>query len=314
MHPAPLIARSTAGLLLCVLLVGLPPGATAQEQETYLQRPVLGLVVREAPFPLLEQVGTPYGVQVRAVVPDGPAEKAEVRAGDIITALNGSPVYSPDRLKWLMRGSRHGEPVTLELLRDGEQQSVQVEPQPLAAAPSRGPQSGQGATMPFLGIRMQPLTPGLRERLQAPEQGGVLVADVKEDGPAAQSGIEAGDVILRIDRRRIDGIGDIYRAINFFDPGDQVEMELVRDGERQTRTLTLGETRGDRQGPAGGLPGGPAPHWMSPPSRGDWPSSMQELMELWGPHPGMPRPRLEGGTEAPGTPGEGGPVEPGTQL
>lgn len=314
MHPTPLIARGTAGLLLCLLLVGLPPGAPAQEQEKemYLQRPALGLMVREAPFPLLERVGTPYGVQVRAVVPDGPAEKAGVQAGDLITALDGSPVYSPDRLKWLMRGSRQGEPVTLELIRDGEQQSVQVEPQPLAAAPSRGPLSGQGATMPFLGIRMQTLTPGLRERLQAPEQGGVLVADLKEDGPAAQGGLQAGDVILRIDRRRIDGIGDIYRAINFFDPGEQVEVELVRDGERQTRSVTLGETRGG-QGPAGGLPGRPAPHWMSPPS-GDWPSSMQELMELWGPHPGMPWPRPGGGTNAPGSSGEGGPAEPGTRL
>lgn len=316
MHPLSPIARGIAGLLLCVLLAGLTLAAPAegQQQEMYLQRPALGLVVREAPFPLLERLGPPYGVQVRAVVPDGPAEKAGVQTGDLITALDGSPVYSPNRLKWLMRGSRQGQPMTLELIRDGELKTVQIEPEPLAAAPSRGPLSGQGATMPFLGIRMQTLTPGLRERLQAPEQGGVLVADVKEDGPAAQGDIRAGDVILRIDRRRIGGMGDIYRAINFFDPGDQVEVELVRDGERQTRTLTLGATQGGGPGAAGGLPRRPAPYWLNPPSR-DWPSSMQELMERWGPHPGMPwLPPWRGGTGTPEPSGKGGSVEPDTSL
>lgn len=342
MRSSPYILRRLAGPVLCMLIAPFAPhvsaqppqqqpqqpqqseqpkseqprqpqqtqqSGTEQTQEIYLRRPALGVVVREAPFPLLERLGLPYGVQVQAVVPDGPAAEAGVQPGDLITALDGSPVYSPNRLKWLIRDNQPGQTVTLELIRNGEQTSVQVDPQPLGAPPARGPMGGSGQGMPFLGIRMQPLTGALRERMQAPPQGGVLVAEIKPDGPAAEAGLQAGDVILRIDRRRIGGIQDVYRALNFFDPGDQVEIELQRDGQRQTLTATLDETRTSR-----GTQGMPRQHWMQPPA-GEWPRSMQEFMEMFD-QPGRAGPPQWGPFAPPPGAGPGGDatLDPGVRL
>lgn len=304
------IARGIAALLLFALLAAFPPESPARQTDAAdPRRPALGVAVQPVPFPRLEELRLPYGVKVRTLIPGGPAEEAGVRPGDLITALDGAPVYSPARLEWLMRKREAGKPVALELVRGEEQTTLQVEPRPLPR-PGGSPSARAGGSpdTPYLGIRMQALTPGLRERVQAPEQGGVLVADVKQDGPAAQAGIQPGDLILRIDRRQIGGIGDIYRAVNFFDPGDRIQVEVMRNAEKQTVEVALGE-RVDA-GPQGGLP---PQHGMQPPGPG--PTGTPRGPSSQGPQSGAPSQVSPGG--AIGVPeGTGGAVrvQPGERL
>lgn len=252
--------------------------------------PRLGLGVQDLPSPRLEQLGLSHGVAVHSVAPGSPADQAGVRPGDVLIDLGGAAVYSAERLQWLVSRQAAGEPVTLRLRRGGEEAGEAVEVQIIPRLPdveSRPTETGgtgqpPSRGVPWLGIRMQPLTEALRESYGVPKGQGVLIVDVETVSPAAEAGLRAGDVLTRIDRRQIRGTWDVYRTLNFFDPGDRVELRVIREDETQTMAATLGRSSQPGGVPLRhpfwhpGLPGqGLEPRW------GDWPGRFEELLELW---------------------------------
>jgi len=88
----------------------------------------------------------------------------------------------------------------------------------------------------FLGIT-------LNERADGGQ--GALVADVEDDSPAAEAGIEAGDVVISVDDAVTDGRAGVIAAIRDHEPGDEVAVVVVRDGEQQTFDVTLAERAED---------------------------------------------------------------------
>lgn len=95
------------------------------------------------------------------------------------------------------------------------------------------------ATHAFLGVTVRDTTVQLNGR----PTPGAEVGSVTGDGPAAQAGVTAGDVITKIGDRRIEGADDVVAAVRGFKPGDRVTITVVRDGKERTVTVTLGETR-----------------------------------------------------------------------
>lgn len=94
---------------------------------------------------------------------------------------------------------------------------------------------------PFIGIRGAPLSPQAAERFGFDRERGVIVADVAVDGPAAEAGIRPGDLIVALDDEPIDDLGDLLGELRQREPGDRVEVTIVRDGEEETVELTIGE-------------------------------------------------------------------------
>jgi hypothetical protein len=94
----------------------------------------------------------------------------------------------------------------------------------------------------------------------------------------------SGDVLLRIDRREIRSLGDVYRALAFFDPGETVEVEVLRDGENQVLEATFGGRMPRTGMPPFSLPFNHPnvpqrpPFSMTPPQR--WPHSMEEFHDF----------------------------------
>jgi membrane-associated protease RseP (regulator of RpoE activity) len=111
----------------------------------------------------------------------------------------------------MMRG--HGDPMRFEMLT------------------SRG----------FLGVMLTPLTPELREHFGVPKETGVLVGRVEEDSPAAKAGIQVGDILTAVDGEKVEGAWDVGHAVREKDTGDNVAIELYRDGRAQTVTATVAE-------------------------------------------------------------------------
>ncbi len=93
-----------------------------------------------------------------------------------------------------------------------------------------------------LGVNVTTVTPEDAEYFSLPEVSGVLVQDAAEGGPAAEAGLRQGDVIVSLDGQPIERSAALQRAVAERSPGDRIELGIVRDGERMTVAVTLGET------------------------------------------------------------------------
>ncbi|MFN2432707.1 MAG: trypsin-like peptidase domain-containing protein [Gemmatimonadota bacterium] len=136
-------------------------------------------------------------VRVTRVDPGSPADAAGVRPGEGLLSAAGRRVLS--ELDWQGRQLefRAGQPLDLELVREGARRALRVSPaaDPLASAPE---------TAAPLGLRVTRLTPALRSFLGARAERGLLVTDVLPGSPAQNIGLEPGDVLLAVNDERVD--------------------------------------------------------------------------------------------------------------
>jgi S1-C subfamily serine protease len=98
---------------------------------------------------------------------------------------------------------------------------------------------GKQPQIAFLGVTSQPLTADSSSELGVDQ--GAVVADVASDSAAGKAGIKEGDVIVEIDGAKVDSVDDVASAVRKHAPGDQIDVVIVRDGQQQTVTVTLGE-------------------------------------------------------------------------
>jgi len=101
-----------------------------------------------------------------------------------------------------------------------------------------------GKEYAWLGVSTTDMTKQLREYFNAPQDLGVLVKEVLEDSPAEEYGLKAGDIIVRIDQRDIEDRYDLKHTIDYFEPDDEVEIEIIRDRQPKCLKIKLG-TRKD---------------------------------------------------------------------
>ena len=85
---------------------------------------------------------------------------------------------------------------------------------------------------PWLGIVMQQLTPELRSQFNADR--GVVISDVLDGDPADKAGLKAGDIILKVGDRTVDTPHDVQFAVLRYQPGDEIPLEIIRDGREKT--------------------------------------------------------------------------------
>jgi serine protease Do len=206
--------------------------------------PVLGVGVSDLSPDTLSARGLEHGVRVETVAADSPAAAAGLQAGDVLVEMGGKAVYSGERLKWLVGQAPAGEPIAVKFLRGDSTQTASVTFASGATDRAQGGAEARSSGWPVLGLRFQPMTPDLRAASGAPDGLGVVVTQVMDQGPAARAGLAVGDVIVRIDRRAIHGAQDVQRALGFFNPGDTVEIEVIRAQQRETVTATLGDAGG----------------------------------------------------------------------
>lgn len=118
-------------------------------------------------------------------------------------------------------------------------------PASAVAGPSNDPWSGHSQRFEWstskgrLGVMVMSLTPALRKHFGAPEDRGVLVANVEPGTPAAKAGIEVGDVIVEVHGRRIGSALDVRSAVDALGKGEQAKITVVRDGASRSLEAML---------------------------------------------------------------------------
>ncbi len=97
----------------------------------------------------------------------------------------------------------------------------------------------------WLGVGIQEVTTELAAKFGIKENDGVLVNDVFESEPAARAGLKPGDIIAKVDGRRVETPAGLSRAVAGLTPGTKIELDVIRNGERRTVTVDLGERKED---------------------------------------------------------------------
>jgi len=166
------------------------------------------------------------GVLVADVMANSPAAKAGLKTGDVITEYEGHTIAKAGDLSRLVGGTPVGQSATMRVLRDGKPLTVTAqiatssEPQQVAEATPAGGKS--------LGLTVQPLTPALAKRLEVPDKAGLVVADVADGSPAADAGIQAGDVIVEANRQPVHSVAALQKAIADQKAGEPTLLRIHR--------------------------------------------------------------------------------------
>ena len=175
------------------------------------------------------------GALVTQVTPGGPAAKAGLQSGDVVTELDGQKIETAGDVIGYVSNRPIGSRVSVGLSRGGRKQTVAVE---LGELPSPDRPGGGGADTQKLGMALQTLTPPLAQSMGLDRNTrGAVVAEVKPDGPAAAAGVREGDVILEIDRQQVTSADQAVAALAM--PRSGGHLLRVR-GPAGIRFITLG--------------------------------------------------------------------------
>ncbi len=153
------------------------------------------------------------GAIIEDVAAGGPAAKAGLKNGDVVRKYNGQPVGDSGQLIAMVTETNPGATVKLDILRGGQPMTIQVtlgeRPADLSVHAGLGSAPSQGTLQ---GISVQALTPEIRQQFGLPpDLQGVVISNLDPESPAAQSGLQAGDVIEEINRQHVSSVADFQR-------------------------------------------------------------------------------------------------------
>jgi S1-C subfamily serine protease len=183
-----------------------------------VSRPWLGVATQGLTTELARALGArdEAGVLVADVHPEGPGADAGLRSGDIVVALDATPVSTRAQLERAVGARTPGRLVTLSVRRAARELRLPVrlgeEPDEWQLPPALA------RAKRLLGIEARPITPTM----------GVRAARVDPGSPAGRAGLVAGDIIREIDRRPIRTMADFQAAVRSLDPKRPVLMQIQR--------------------------------------------------------------------------------------
>jgi serine protease Do len=184
-------------------------------------RGYMGILPQELTPDLAKQFGVPndHGVAVAQVEPNSPAEHAGLKVGDVITGINGTPIQDVNEFRLQVAGFAPGTAIHLKVARNGSTVDVPVTLGEfnLEAEASGRPQGnlpGGGEKGAMRGVTVQGLNADVRRELQLPEgTNGVVITDLDDDSPAAQAGLQSGDVITQVNHQPVTNVSQFNQAV-----------------------------------------------------------------------------------------------------
>jgi Do/DeqQ family serine protease len=153
------------------------------------------------------------GALISNVEAGSPAARAGLRQGDVVVAVDGEKIADSNALRNRIAGTKPGSSVTLEVLRDGQSQTLRATLDELKLARGATSRDNQGAESGGFGMTVTPLTPDLARQLQTKRTEGVVVSDVAPDGAAAAAGLREGDVISQVNGQRVTTPSELKSAL-----------------------------------------------------------------------------------------------------
>lgn len=208
------------------------------EEHGHLERGYLGVMSQKVTPEMATALKLPRatGALVADVEPNGPAAKAGLKPGDVVTAVDNKAVDDPRVLARQVAALRPGTKAEVTVLRDGAEQKLSMTtaalPDKVADAGAPGEQQGGGK----LGLALAPISPAARESLGLGDDvTGAVIAAVRPNSPASEAGLKPGDVLQSVGNRSVSTPEQAVQAIraqgNREQKGQQaVALRVLRDG------------------------------------------------------------------------------------
>jgi len=206
------------------------------------RRGYLGVWFSGIPADMKDELQATQGILIRSVEQGAPAEKAGIEAGDVVVEVDGTPVRDESQFREMIADKSPDTPVTLKILRDGKPMTLKAtlgahpddaeEPRMARAEPSR-----KQGVLERLGIAAGEIPAALQRELGGAQ--GVYVQRVAPDSPAADE-LQAGDVILAVNRTPVKTVAELERALQAAPSGRFVRMRALRKvGDRTMEVLVM---------------------------------------------------------------------------
>ena len=225
-----------------------------------VDRGFLGIYFGKISQALAEALDVPPGAaQVSTVVPGGAAEKAGIRVGDIITAVNDESLADYLQLRTIIGNLQPDDEARLMVIRDGESMELNVRlgllDEELAVNPNGGSTNRQVRDrMARLGLSFGNASADILEQrlgghVDMPDVAGVLIESIDKSSPAyGESELRVNDVIVEVDRKPVSSVKEFERAYDDVDAGNSFLVKVLRptltpDNEGQLVTLLTALTK-----------------------------------------------------------------------
>ncbi|MFZ0956184.1 MAG: Do family serine endopeptidase [Candidatus Sulfotelmatobacter sp.] len=179
------------------------------------------------------------GAVVTEVEADSPGAKAGLKIGDVITKIDDQKVTDAGELQATVAQKGPGAKVTLEVLRDGKSMTIPVTLEAMgnrAGEGSANSDAGQGKMR--WGIGLSDLTPDVRAQIQAPHDvHGAVIEQVQPGSSADNAGLQRGDVILEVNRHKVETAADVQQELSKVPKGQDALVLVWANGGNSFRVL-----------------------------------------------------------------------------
>lgn len=197
-------------------------------------RAYLGVAMQDVDRNLAEayKLPKPEGALVTQVAPASPAEKAGLKAGDVILKYNGTAISRTSELLNYLNRTSPNQSIQLEILRDDKIRQIQAT---LTTSPDDTPAKNTGTNPnvakkgPVLGVAIRSLSEA--ELKQLGLKGAVLIQDVNRGGLAAQSKMLPGDVVTKINNKAVLNANDFVEAVAELKNNTVARVAIIRAGQ-----------------------------------------------------------------------------------
>jgi serine protease Do len=168
------------------------------------------------------------GALVSEVVPNGPAETAGIKQGDVIVSFNGKTINKMSDLPFIVAETPVGTTVPVTVMRNAKELTLHIK---IAEMPGGGAAAGTAAPAESLGLRLSNITPALRSELGITDTSGVIVVDVSQGSLADDAGIKPGDIIKEVNRMPVRDMNDYETAVRKWEKNKPLLLLIKRKGQ-----------------------------------------------------------------------------------
>lgn len=176
------------------------------------------------------------GAFVTGVEPGFPADKAGLKRYDVIIEVNGQAIKDANDLRFKIAEIPPGTEVKIKIIRDGQEKILTAK---LVEYPSEQAKETISSSGKDIGFTVRELTPSLARRYGFRTEAGLLITDIRRYSEAERKGLEAGDIILEVNRRPVTKIRELDNILKKLKSGDPIMLLVRRERDRQSQEFIV---------------------------------------------------------------------------